>query len=259
MKKPLSFFGGMLITGLSTIVVYNVTNMNSNNGGESMCGRFTLFASFEKILEEFDIQRAIEEIFYEASYNIAPSQLILSIINDGVKNRMGFLKWGLIPSWAKDEKIASKMINARSETVNEKPSFKKSFYQRRCIIPMDSFYEWKREGNTKIPMRIKMKDDSLFGVAGLWDTWKTPTGEAIHTCTILTTEPNDLMKEIHDRMPVILPKEQQMIWLNPYNRDEHQLQTLLVPFDKDQMVAYPVSDKVNSPKNNSAELIERIG
>src|SRR5690606_32343158 len=109
---------------------------------KSMCGRFTLFASFEKILEEFNIQQAIEEIFYEASYNIAPSQNILSIINDGQKNRMGFLKWGLVPSWAKDEKMASKMINARSETVDEKPSFRKSFYQRRCLIPMDSFFEW---------------------------------------------------------------------------------------------------------------------
>jgi len=224
-----------------------------------MCGRYTLFASFEKILEAFDIQQAIEEIFYEASYNIAPSQQILSIINDGAKNRMGFLKWGLIPSWAKDEKVAFKMTNARSETVSEKPSFKKSFYQRRCIIPMDSFYERKRDGNTKIPMRIKMKDHSLFGVAGLWDSWRSPAGELIHTCTILTTEPNDLMKDIHDRMPVILPKEQQMVWLNPQIRDEQQLHDLLVPFNHEQMVAYPVSSKVNSPKNNSAELIEKIG
>lgn len=224
-----------------------------------MCGRYTLFASFEKILEEFDIQQAIKEIFYEASYNIAPSQHVLSIINDGQKNRMGFLKWGLIPSWAKDEKMASKMINARSETVDEKPSFKKSFYQRRCLIPMDSFYEWKKEGKSKTPMRITMKDNSLFGVAGLWDTWKTPTGEAIHTCTILTTEPNELMKDIHDRMPVILNKKQQLTWLDPQNRDKEQLKSLLVPFDAEKMIAYQVSDMVNSPINNSEQLIMRIG
>lgn len=223
-----------------------------------MCGRFTLFASFEKILEEFDIQQAIEEIFYETSYNIAPSQQILTIINDGQKNRMGFLKWGLVPAWARDEKMASKMINARSETVDEKPSFRKSFYQRRCLIPMDSFFEWKKEGNSKTPMRITMKDNSLFGVAGLWDTWKSPTGEAIHTCTILTTEPNDLMRGIHDRMPVILSKEQHLTWLDPRIRDKDQLKSLLVPFDTEKMIAYQVSELVNSPKNNSEELIARI-
>ncbi|SOC42365.1 SOS response-associated peptidase [Ureibacillus acetophenoni] len=223
-----------------------------------MCGRFTLFASFEKILEEFDIQQAIEEVFYEASYNIAPSQQILSIINDGQKNRMGFLKWGLVPAWSKDEKMASKMINARSETVDEKPSFRKSFYQRRCLIPMDSFFEWKKDGNSKTPMRITMKDNSLFGVAGLWDTWKSPTGEAIYTCTILTTEPNDLMRGIHDRMPVILSKEQQLTWLDPRIHDKDQLKSLLVPFDAEKMIAYQVSELVNSPKNNSEELIARI-
>jgi len=224
-----------------------------------MCGRFTLFASFEIILEEFDIQRSIEEIFYEASYNIAPTQLVLSIINDGQINRMGYLKWGLIPSWAKDEKVASKLINARSETVDEKPSFKNSFNKRRCIIPMDSFYEWNREGKSKTPMRIKMKDDALFGVAGIWDSWKSSSGEVIHTCTILTTEPNELMKDIHDRMPVIIPKEQQSLWLNPHNHDKEQLKSLLIPYDSENMIAYEVSNQVNSPTNNSEELIHQIG
>lgn len=239
------------------ILIYNETKLVLI-GGVHMCGRFTLFASFENILEEFEIQKAIQEIFYKASYNIAPSQQILSIINDGEKNRMGFLKWGLIPSWAKDNNMALKMINARSETVNEKPSFKKSFYQRRCIIPMDSFYEWKREGNGKVPMRIKMKDDSLFGVAGLWDTWYSPTGETIHTCTILTTKPNQLMENIHDRMPVILQKEKQMIWLNPQISNTEQLKSLLTPFEADKMIAYRVSDLVNSPNNNSDELIKEM-
>ncbi len=229
------------------------------DGGVHMCGRFTLIASFQNILEEFEIQKSIQEIFYEARYNIAPSQQILSILNDGEKNRMGFLKWGFVPSWAKDEKMASKMINARSETVAEKPSFKKSFYQRRCIIPMDSFFEWKREGHGKVPMRIKMKNDSLFGVAGLWDTWNSPLGEVIHTCTILTTESNELMENIHNRMPVILTKEQQMTWLNPRIRDTEQLKSLLTnPFDAGKMIAYRVSDLVNSTKNNSVDLIKEL-
>ncbi|MGE7666694.1 SOS response-associated peptidase [Ureibacillus composti] len=224
-----------------------------------MCGRFTLFTTFEKLIEHFEIQQAFEEALYHESYNIAPTQQIISIINDGTKNRMGFLKWGLVPSWAKDEKMASKMINARAETVDEKPSFKKSFYQRRCIIPMDSFYEWKREGKTKRPMRIKMRDDSLFAVAGLWDTWLSPSGQTIHTCTILTTEPNALMANIHDRMPVILSKEQQALWLDPRVKERDHLKSLLVPFPVDEMTAYEVSDQVNSPKNNSRELIERVG
>lgn len=223
-----------------------------------MCGRFTLFTSYQNLISEFHVQQMFDEAYYEESYNIAPTHSIVSVINDGEKNRMGHLKWGLIPSWAKDEKMASKMINARSETVDEKPSFKKSFYQRRCIIPMDSFYEWKRNGKTKTPMRIKMKDDSLFGVAGLWDSWKSPFGEIIHTCTILTTEPNELMAEIHNRMPVILPKEHLSEWLNPSNQDKEQLKSLLVPFSAAKMVAFEVSNQVNSPKNNSPELIQRV-
>ncbi|AST91283.1 MULTISPECIES: SOS response-associated peptidase [Sutcliffiella] len=223
-----------------------------------MCGRFTLITTFEYLISEFDIQLAFDEELFANSYNIAPTQQIVSIINDGTNNRMGHLKWGLIPSWAKDEKMASKMINARSETVDEKPSFKRSFYQRRCLIPMDSFYEWKRDGKAKIPMRIKMKDDSLFGVAGLWDTWKAPSGEAVHTCTVLTTEPNDLLTDIHDRMPVILPKEKQSIWLDPATKDKTELKSLLIPYNSDEMIAYEVSPKVNSTRNNSIDLIERV-
>ena len=225
---------------------------------EILCGRFTLFSSYQNLINEFDILQMFDEALYEKSYNVAPTHNIVSVINDGQKNRIGFLKWGLIPSWAKDAKMASRMINARSETIDEKPSFKKSFYQRRCIIPMDSFYEWKRDENLKIPMNVKMKDNSLFGVAGVWDAWKAQTGELIYTCTIITTEPNELMTGIHDRMPVILPKEQHASWLDPNNQDKDQLKSLLVPFSASKMMAYEVSNKVNSPKNNSAELIQRV-
>lgn len=223
-----------------------------------MCGRFTLFSPYEKLIEEFNVEMAFSEELYMESYNIAPSHQIVAIINDGKMNRMGYLKWGFLPSWAKDEKMASKMINARSETVDEKPSFKKSFFERRCIIPMDSFYEWKREGSSKTPMRIKMKDDSLFAVAGLWNTWQSQTGEKVHTCTILTTESNEFMTPIHNRMPVILNKEHQKLWLNPCMEDKEELKSLLVPCPSDWLTAYPVSNKVNSPKNNSKELIERV-
>lgn len=226
--------------------------------GMAMCGRFTLFCSYHQLIEEFDVAEAFSEELYKESYNIAPGQQIVAIINDGDKNRMGFLKWGFLPSWAKDEKIASKMINARSETVDEKPSFKKSFYERRCIIPMDSFYEWKREGNSKVPMRIKRKDDAVFAVAGLWNTWRSQEGEKIHTCTILTTKANELMTPIHDRMPVILNKEQQKEWLDPHLKGREKLKSLLKPCPSEWLTAYPVSNLVNSPINNSKELIERV-
>ncbi len=223
-----------------------------------MCGRFSLYSSFDELLEEFDIQQAFDEALYEESYNIAPTQNIVAIINDGEKNRMGHLKWGLIPSWAKDTKMASKMINARSETVDVKPSFKKAFEQKRCIIPMSSFFEWKREEKSKTPMLIKMKHDSTFAVAGVYDTWHSPTNEIIHTCTILTTKPNNLMAKIHDRMPVILPKEHQSIWLDRTIRDHGILKSLLIPYDEAEMMSYEVSDYVNSPKNNTKELIMEI-
>lgn len=130
-----------------------------------MCGRFTLFADYGQILERFDVDVAFDEENYSPNFNVAPSQSVISIINNGNSNRLGALRWGLIPGWAKDEKIGYKMINARSETVDEKPSYRHAFLKKRCIIPMDSFYEWKVEENGKVPMRIKMKSDELFGVA----------------------------------------------------------------------------------------------
>ncbi|MDN4606953.1 SOS response-associated peptidase [Sporosarcina highlanderae] len=220
-----------------------------------MCGRFTLFAPYYEIMDRFRIEAAFEESDYMPSYNIAPSQQVVAIINDGEKNRMGHLRWGLIPPWAKDEKIGYKMINARAETVAEKTSYRKAFSKQRCIIPADSFYEWQRKDGEKVPMRIKLKTDELFAIAGLWETWKSPDGKLIHTCTAITTEPNELVKPIHNRMPVILNKEDEGIWLDPKNTDVQSLGNLLKPFDKDQMDAYIVSSAVNSPKNNEESLI----
>lgn len=220
-----------------------------------MCGRFTLFAPYYEIIDRFDIDSAFAESDYMPSYNIAPSQQVVAIINDGRNNRLGHLRWGLIPPWAKDEKIGYKMINARAETIAEKTSFRKAFQRQRCILPADSFYEWQRKNGEKIPMRIKLKNDDLFAIAGLWESWKSPDGKVIHTCTAITTEPNNLMKPIHDRMPVILKREDESAWLDPRNIDVDFLGNMLQPFDESQMDAYSVSSAVNSPKNNEESLI----
>ncbi|MCY9029075.1 SOS response-associated peptidase [Bacillus inaquosorum] len=221
-----------------------------------MCGRFTLFSAFEDIIDHFDIDQFLPKDEYHPSYNVAPSQSILAIINDGLNNRLGMIRWGLIPPWAKDEKIGYKMINARAETLPEKPAFRKPLISKRCIIPADSFYEWKRlDPKTKIPMRIKLKSSALFSFAGLYEKWKTNQGTPLYTCTIITTKPNELMKDIHDRMPVILTHDHEKEWLNPQHTNPDYLQSLLVPYDADDMEAYQVSSLVNSPKNNSSELL----
>ena len=223
-----------------------------------MCGRYSLFADFREIEERFG-EATFEDDEYEESYNIAPSQMVLSVINDGMKNRLGYLKWGLVPPWAKDSKVGYKMINARAETAHEKPSFREALKKKRCLIVADSFYEWKRTEDRKVPMRIKMKNNELFAMAGLWESWKSPSGELIHTCTILTTQPNELMSSIHDRMPVILKKEDEQSWLNPEMKSIDTLQTFMIPLENGLLEAYEVSDRVNSPKNNEPNLIVKVG
>jgi putative SOS response-associated peptidase YedK len=223
-----------------------------------MCGRFTLFAPYYDIVERFDIESAFEENDYVPSYNIAPSQQVVAIVNDGEKNRLGHLRWGLIPPWAKDEKIGYKMINARAESVSERPSYKHAFKKKRCIIPADSFYEWENTENGKIPMRFKLKSNEIFALAGLWESWKSPEGKTIHTCTVITTQPNELVKPVHNRMPVILRPEDEAAWLSPNLEDLDFLGNLLVPFDEGKMDAYPVSSSVNSPRNNDESLIIQV-
>lgn len=222
-----------------------------------MCGRFTLFTDIEEIKERFDIQGSFDEE-YQFSYNIAPSQSVLSVINDGVRNRLGYLRWGLIPFWAKDEKAGYKMINARAETIAEKASFRNSYKKKRCLIIADSFYEWKKTPERKIPMRIKLKNHAPFGMAGLWESWKSPEGISIYSCSVITTVPNELMTSIHDRMPVILKPEDEKDWLNPSINDPAYLQQYLKSFDSEQMEAFEVSTDVNSTKNNSPNLIQQI-
>ncbi|ATH94568.1 SOS response-associated peptidase [Bacillus glycinifermentans] len=223
-----------------------------------MCGRFTLFSNYETIIDRFDIGQTIPEEEYRPSYNIAPSQEILAVINDGTVHRLGYLRWGLIPPWSKDEKVGYKMINARAETLSEKPAFRKPLMSRRCIIPADGFYEWKRiDSKRKQPMRIKLKSDDLFSFAGLWDRWRSPGGEPVYTCTIITTTPNAFMADIHDRMPAILTRDHEKEWLNPRQQDAERLKRLLQPYSSDEMEAYEVSLLVNSPQNNSVDVIKQ--
>ncbi len=222
-----------------------------------MCGRFTLTVNPEEIQEIFlDLQGA-ENI--RPRYNIAPSQPVAVIANNA-PNRLDYFVWGLIPSWAKDPSMGSRMINARSETLAEKPSFRTAFRRRRCLIPADGFYEWKQEAGQKrkTPMYIRLASDKPFAFAGLWDNWQSPDGSNILSCTIITTQPNELMQSIHNRMPVILPPSAYAQWLQPGEADTAALLPLLAPYPAGEMLAYPVSTLVNSPANELADCIKPV-
>jgi len=215
-----------------------------------MCGRFT-FIDIEDIRGRFQT----EPIDLKPNYNVAPTQDVPVILPN---HQLALFRWGLIPFWAKDSSIGNKMINARAETVDEKPSFKHSLQRKRCLVVADGFYEWKKEGSTKRPYRITLKDQGLFGFAGLWDTWKSPAGDIINSCSIITTTPNDLMIPIHNRMPVILQREVEHVWLDQSIVESGFLKSLLVPYPADQMMAYEVSTLVNSPKNNGPECLVSV-
>jgi putative SOS response-associated peptidase YedK len=221
-----------------------------------MCGRYSFSPEIQQIITRFKIDEVTFE--YTPRYNIAPSQMIPAIIANEGRNRLGLLKWGLIPFWAKDEKIAIKTINAKAETVHEKPAFKHAFRKKRCIIPADGFYEWKKTNTGKQPMRITLKSEEPFGMAGLFDTWTAPDGTKVHTCTIITTKPNELVVDIHDRMPVILRPEDEEIWLDREKQDVELLQSLLVPYPAEEMRAYMVSPLVGNVKNDSVECIREV-
>ncbi len=172
---------------------------------------------------------------------------------------MGYLRWGFIPSWAKDISIGYKMINARAESLSEKRSFKNAYQTHRCLIVADAFYEWKKVKGEKQPYCIKLKSNEPFGFAGLWESWRSPEGKLVHSCTIITTDANEAVSAIHERMPVILKPEDEKVWLDPQFHDTHVLDKLLTPYNTDAMAIFEVSKEVNSPKNNSPKLIERIG
>ncbi|KAF4325676.1 hypothetical protein G195_000711 [Phytophthora kernoviae 00238/432] len=221
-----------------------------------MCGRFTITDPIEEIMDRYYASIA-EGFEYKPNYNAAPMQFIPTIIGSKDGNRLGALRWGLVPNWAKDEKIGNKMINARAETLTEKPAFKRLISSKRCIIPCSGFYEWKKDGSVKQPMRILMKDDSIFSLAGLYDTWIDPEGKKVSTCTIITTEPNRLMADIHDRMPVILRPQDEADWLNKES-DKESVLRLLSPYEADEMIAYKVDSAVGNVRNNNEELIKEV-
>ncbi len=217
-----------------------------------MCGRFS-FSPLAKIIEDrFDVK--VDGSQYTPRFNSAPSQKLAVISNDN-PDELSFYKWGLIPFWAKDKSIGNKMINAKAETIMEKASFKNPFKRKRCLVLSDGFYEWKKiNPKEKIPYCIKMEDDSLFAMAGIWDTWKNEAGEMINSFAIITTSPNELMGNIHARMPVILSKNDEKKWLNEMDTDF--LQSLLKPFPANEMTAYSISRLVNYPKNDSPEILK---
>lgn len=219
-----------------------------------MCGRFTL------TVDPADLQEAFADYAFPAKFaprfNIAPSQPVLAIPNDG-KNAADFFVWGLIPSWAKDPSIGNRLINARGETIAEKPSFRGAFKHKRCLILADGFYEWKTVpgSKAKTPHFIFLKSRAPFAFAGLWDEWRSPDGGYLRSATIITTAPNELMASIHNRMPVILRPTDYAQWLDASPRAPADLLPLLQPFPANEMAAHPVSTLVNSPANDRAELV----
>lgn len=217
-----------------------------------MCGRFTLTIDPGELQELFP--SVVIPTGMQPRFNIAPSQPIAVISSEDPKI-LTFYQWGLVPSWAKDMQVGNKMINARAETLAEKPSFRNAFRRRRCLILADGFYEWKVTGNTKQPMYIYLQDHQPFAFAGLWEHWHAPDGSELKSCAIITTQPNKLMADIHNRMPVILSPESYDKWLDTTSQDFRFLNSLLVPYANTDMKAHPVSRLVNSPNHDQPECI----
>jgi putative SOS response-associated peptidase YedK len=222
-----------------------------------MCGRFTLVADPNELRMAFPWVNIPQPA--EPRYNVAPTQPVAIIPNDG-RNQLDYFVWGLIPPWAKDPSIGNRMINARSETLIEKPAFRNAFRRRRCLIPASGFYEWKAvEGQkTKTPMYIQLESAKPFAFAGLWERWDSSDGSTVLSCAIITTSPNELMSHIHNRMPVILKPEDYSLWIETGEQPINRLQALLKPYPADEMKAYAVSRMVNSPNVDEPALIKPI-
>jgi putative SOS response-associated peptidase YedK len=222
-----------------------------------MCGRYSLKSPVERLAEKFHLTDALP---LKPRYNIAPSQPVAVVrrLPDNSDRKLAMLRWGLIPAWVKDSASGAQPINAKAETAAERPMFRDAFRRRRCLVPADGFYEWRQEDKRKQPIYICMKDREPFAFAGLWEHWENQDGQAIESCTILTTEPNDLLKPIHNRMPVILDPKDYDLWLDPNIRDAGKVRRLLGPYPPEEMTAYPVSLRVNNPRNDDPECIEPL-
>lgn len=222
-----------------------------------MCGRYTLTSSGEEVADLFGL---LEIPAIPSRYNMAPTQeaAVVRVPEPGASRELAFLRWGLVPYWAKDITIGNRLINARAESVAEKPSYRSSFRKQRCLIPTSGFYEWKKEGKAKQPYLIRRQDRRPFAFAGLWSRWKDPERGPLDTFTILTTDANDRVRELHDRMPVILAREDFDLWLDPKVQDAARLQPLLVPLAGDDLELVRVSKTVNSPANDLPDCIEPL-
>jgi putative SOS response-associated peptidase YedK len=221
-----------------------------------MCGRFTLSQSADTIADVFHLSQPLR---VDPRYNIAPTQPV-PVIRATVEQpdrQFTYLYWGLIPSWAKDPAMGARMINARAETVAEKPAFRAAFKRRRCLVLADGFYEWQRQGRKKQPFYFCMRDRQPFAFAGLWEHWESANGE-LESCTILTTDANDVLRPVHDRMPVILDPDNYDLWLDPTMQTTDRLHALLHPYADDPMIGYPVSTEVNNPKSDSSDYIQPL-
>ncbi|MBD2196695.1 MULTISPECIES: SOS response-associated peptidase [Calothrix] len=219
-----------------------------------MCGRFTLNQTAATLAQAFELE-AVPDL--TAQYNVAPTQMVATVVQKSESDKRQFqqLRWGLIPSWAKDPGIGAKLINARAETVAEKPSFRSAFKHRRCLVLADGFYEWHQKQGKKQPFYFRLQNGQPFAFAGLWEKWQSPEGEEINSCTILTTAANEVLQPIHDRMPVILAQEDYNLWLDPQQQKPEVLQPLLRSYPAAAMSSYAVSTLVNKPQHNTPECI----
>jgi putative SOS response-associated peptidase YedK len=222
-----------------------------------MCGRFSLTAPGQLWLGIFGLS---DPPVWAPRYNIAPTQPVAAVLAppDQPHRQFRLLQWGLIPSWAKAPGMGADLINARAETAAAKPAFRRAFRRRRCLVIADGFYEWGRQGRTKQPFYIRLRDGRPLAFAGLWEHWEGPEGQAIDSCTLLTTLPNDMIRTFHHRMPVILGPEVYPVWLDPAIQEPDRVQPLLRPYPPEAMTAYPVSPRVNNPANDNPECTEPL-
>ena len=221
-----------------------------------MCGRYSLTAESGEIQYRFEL--IASDFTHVPRYNIAPTQSVLVVTNDEGR-RGSYMRWGLIPSWVKSASVGNRLINARAETVGERNSFRAALIRRRCLVLADGFYEWQRTGNAKRPMRIVMKSGEPFAFAGLWDSWRDPQGEVVRSCTIITTESNQLLRPIHNRIPVILPRGMESFWLDHDVEDPLVLSNVLVPYPAEPMDAFEVAPLVNKVANDRPEAALPLG
>ena len=220
-----------------------------------MCGRFTLHHPADEVVERFAVDQAGMDL--APRYNIAPSQPVAVVLQRDTRVLEAF-KWGLVPSWAKDPKIGNRMINARGETLGEKPAYRNALKRRRCLIPASGFYEWKKAGDQRLPTYIHRRDTRLLALAGLWEEWHPPEGDPLHSCTIITTSANEFMAGIHHRMPVIFHPEQEAAWLDPELQEVDDLVALLQPDPDPDLEAHPVSRQVNRPGFDDPACIQPV-